>query len=374
MKTFFFKHQKSLIIAGVLLVVLILSLFFVVVRRHTSKAVSIDLPEDITTGEEIAEDILDDPILEEDTFTLEEGMTINPLTGLIEPIALLEKRPLVIMFDNYLDARPQASLHEADLIYEILAEGRITRYMGIYYSKEPEVIGPIRSARPYFIEIALGFNPYFVHVGGSDDAFLLIKASGIQNIDAISSNPFWRVSHKFAPHNLYSSYEALIAEANRRQYEATHVPQFVDFYVEQSSINGEKVTEIECVYRASASTKEKLYYTSYIYNNEDSLYYRYTNNEPHLEETTSTHLTCTNIIVQYVETKVIDNQGRLKMDVIGTGTGKAYSNGECVSITWRKETATDPIVYFLENGDPLVLNPGVTWIQFMEIGAYENTN
>ena len=107
----------------------------------------------------------------------------NVLTGKMTDVDFTTRRPLVVMLDNLYSARPQAALSEADVIYEILAEGLITRYMAVFYGDLPELVGPIRSARPYFVEKALEYDPYIVHVGGSMEALSDIKKYKMADID-----------------------------------------------------------------------------------------------------------------------------------------------------------------------------------------------
>ena len=108
----------------------------------------------------------------------------NPLTGLASETDLTEARPYAVMINNIRKSTPQKGIAQADMIFEIPVEGNITRLMGIYQDfKGVDVIGSIRSARPYFIDIARGFDAIYIHAGGSDDAYALLKSSGITYID-----------------------------------------------------------------------------------------------------------------------------------------------------------------------------------------------
>lgn len=328
------------------------------------------LPTEITTSTSTSTEPETEPETEPLTPILGENEVINPLTGMpmvsVEPL-----RPIAVMMDNLAPARPQAGLSKADICYEILAEGRITRYLAVFYSNLPDLIGPVRSARPYFIEKAMEYNPYYVHVGGSNQAFKDIKKYRLADIDGLSSGAFWRENHKKIPHNMYTSSKEIVEDANNRGYK-THVePTFLEFHESFKEIEGDAAGQITFVYKEPTRSSSTGYATSYKYNNETKLYYRYTNGKPHVDETDENQLTCSNILVQYADTKVIDNEGRLAIKFVGTGEGKLYTAGKSVAIKWEKETPETPTLFFTQDGEAIQLNPGQTWIQVMETGHEE---
>lgn len=313
---------------------------------------------------------------EETTETSEEVTPIkdgyyNPLTGIYSSEDLSNRRPIVVMFDNFYAARPQAGLSKADIVYEILAEGLITRYMGVFYGIQPDHIGPVRSSRPYFVVKALEFDPYYVHVGGSMQALSDIKKYGMADIDGLSSGAYWREKHKKAPHNVYTSSEVLLKDAKRLGYNETAMFNFLDFNDEFIYLEGDAASEITFVYKEPTQTDKIGYNTSYKYNDDEKVYYRYTNGKPHIDEDSKDQLTSTNIIVQYAKTIVIDNEGRLEIDLIATGKGRYYTGGKFINVTWEKESASKPTLFFDENGQKILLNPGNTWIQVVKTGNVE---
>ncbi|WIF94793.1 DUF3048 domain-containing protein [Caminicella sporogenes] len=289
-----------------------------------------------------------------------EGKIKSPLTGLYIEKEQLNPRPIAVMIDNYYKARPQAGLSEADIIYEILAEGNITRYMAIIYSSKPSTIGPVRSARPYFISKALEYDPLYVHVGGSPQALKDVKALKMADIDALScgKNTFWRKRHKPIPNNMYTSYEALIKEAHRRKYKANGNFKTLSFNEEDTDIEGQILKDIKFPYR-------KNYVSEFRYNDEEKLYYRYINNKPHRDEVTKIHLSAKNIIVQYTNTKVIDSKGRLDVNLIGKGKGFYITNGKIMKIIWKKGSRRDITRFYDLNENEIKLNPGITWYQIV---------
>lgn len=315
---------------------------------------------------------IEDKVVESTEIIIGEGEMLNPLTGLPMVDSSIEsRRPIAVMLDNLYPARPQAGLKDADICYEILAEGRITRYLVVFYSTLPDLVGPIRSARPYFIEKALELDAIYVHVGGSNQALKDIKRYEMADIDGLSSGAFWRENHKRIPHNMYSSANAILKEATNKRYRDQVFPEFNPFYSVHTELTGKEANEIKFVYKEPTQSDSIGYYTSYKYNNETRLYSRYTNGKPHVDEIDQTQLTCTNIVVQYAKTKVIDSEGRLQVDFVGTGSGRYYTDGHVIDITWEKQSPTSVTEFFDLNGSKLLLNPGKTWIQVYEEGHSE---
>jgi hypothetical protein len=366
------KKIKIAIAVGISMLLIIISIGFAIRSENNKKMMGETIEETIDREDDVPI-IIVEPSPDESDTPMEDltGKIINPLTGLYVDESVLERRPIAVMLDNLFSARPQAALSQADIIYEILAEGRITRYMAIFYSDYPELIGPVRSARPYFVEKSLEYNPYIVHVGGSNQALKDIRTYEMADIDGLSSGAFWRVSHKRIPHNMYTSSKVIVEDANRKGYMKTHIPEFLSFNEVFTAIDGSEAKEIVFEYKEPTASDQTGYTTSYIYNNENRLYYRYTNGKPHVDENDQNQLTCTNIIVQYAKTQVIDNEGRLKVDFIGSGTGKLYTGGEMIEIKWEKSSARSSTLFYKNDGTPIKLNPGITWFQVFETGKSE---
>ena len=135
----------------------------------------------------------------------------SPLSGIFAGEELVKSRIILVVFDNHPRARWQAGLKDAEVIYEFPVEGSYTRYLGLYLINNPDILGPIRSARPYFVTIAWQYDAIFVHVGGSEQAKVDVRNLNLAEIDGLtsSSKVFWRLAHKKAPNNMYSSMDIL---------------------------------------------------------------------------------------------------------------------------------------------------------------------
>ncbi len=337
----------------VVLLLIVLSTVLIVVGCSKSKETSNTDIEETVVEEDVEVIDSETPQKEE----IREGVP-SPLSGIYVEEAKLKRRPFAVMLDNQAKARPQAGLDQAEIVYEILAEGGITRYMAIFLTNEPETIGPVRSARPYYINKALEYNALYVHVGGSPQAFEDIKSLKIADIDAMSrdSSIFWRKNHKSIPHNMYTSTNAIRKAASSSKYDSEVDFETLKFNDDIEKINGETFSTMKIPYYHN-------YTVLFKYNEEENSYMRYTNDKPHLDEVSNKHLSAMNIIVQKVSSKVIDSKLRLEIDLISKGKGLFATNGEFREVTWEKNSRRDLTRFFYEDGSEIKLNPGITWIQ-----------
>jgi hypothetical protein len=296
---------------------------------------------------------------------VEEEIFYSVLTGLEIEKDDIDNRAFAVMLDNFYTARPQAGLSQADIVYEILAEGPITRYMAIFQSEYPINIGPVRSARPYFVKKSLEFNAFYTHVGGSPQGLIDIKRLSSYDIDAMScrANTFWRIDYKKIPHNMYTSSDAILKEANRKNYETNEIIDFLDFYKEDTMINGKDSSIIKIQYKKPIGSDKVGYTSEYRYDKEKGFYYRYTNGEKYIDENNDEKLTAKNILIQYASTKVIDDKGRRDIDIVGNGNGKYFTNGQYINVTWKKENEKSRTIFYNKDSEEIKLNRGKTWIQ-----------
>lgn len=273
----------------------------------------------------------------------------------------LQDRPVFVMMDNHSGARPQSGLKDALFVYEMLAEGNITRYMAVFTGTGEYEVGPIRSARPYFINRALEYDGIYVHVGGSPQAFADLANLKVADVDGLSAgkNVFWRRSHKKIPHNMYSTLDAIRRDAGRRKYRTEASFEVPAYASAPLLLEGEPAASVRFVYREGGSG----YASGYVFDEGSGLYQRYVNGKVHLDELDEVPVQAANIIVQKVRAKTVDNEGRLVMEDVGTGTGFFISMGRRIPVKWEKADRRAQTVYKMEDGTPVELMPGVTWIQ-----------
>lgn len=303
---------------------------------------------------------------EDKSNTVEKVGIPSPLSGIYGPEEKVNRRPVAVMFDNHPRARWQAGLSKAEVVYEFLVEYPYTRYMGIFLLNEPAHIGPIRSARPYFITALLEYDPIYVRVGGSEAAKADVRNLKIADIDGLasSSKVFWRYykTGKKIPNNMYSSMEAIRKEQKRRNYRQTGNYQGFKFNEEDSSIEGKDAKTVIVRYNKQNTTK-------YVYDDKEKVYKRYKDGKLHVDELDNSPIIAKNIIIQKARTKVIDNEGRLSIDLVGEGKGIYITNGKAMEITWKKDSRRSRTVFYDSSKNEIRLNPGVTWIQVTKLNT-----
>ncbi len=289
---------------------------------------------------------------------------VSPLDGLKYYPEELSKRPVAVSIDNHPGARWQAGLNSAEIVYEFQVEYPYTRYLAVYLAKEPERVGPVRSARPYIIYYAMENDAIFVHVGGSEDAFSEIKKLGAAEIDGLYSGAMWRYNDtgKFAPHNMYTTLKSIRDEAKRLKFRDEGSFEKYNF--------NEKRTKLSEKYSISFAKKINITYnkentTDYVYDDESRLYFRFKDKEKHIDELDGKQLKTKNIIVLEAPKSVLDSVGRLYLKTIGTGNGIYFTEGEACDITWKKNSEKDRTKFYVD-GKELYLNPGNTWIQVVD--------
>lgn len=279
-----------------------------------------------------------------------------PLTGmpLQEP---LTRRPLAIMVNNAPAARPQSGLDGADIVYEVLAEGGVTRLVAIYHSQaDGAKIGPIRSIRPYMIELGESYHGVLVHAGASNDAFAILQRQHKEDLDEITNAGayFWRDKTRKAPHNLYSNVEKLMEGAAKRNYaiEDANVPAYL-FRDAKDNVEGDAANSVEVKFQLDN------YKVKYEYDSQSNLYKRYINGSPHTDLETGETLTAANVVVLGADHKVLDDVGRLAVNLDLGGDALLFQGGKMIRCQWVH--ASDDVIRLVKNNEELPFVPGTTY-------------
>ncbi|NLJ94365.1 MAG: DUF3048 domain-containing protein [Clostridiaceae bacterium] len=288
-----------------------------------------------------------------------EARIYSKFTGLPISEEANNKRPFTVMIDNHPNARMHAGISEADIVFEMIVEGTFTRYLALFHSNQPERIGPIRSARKYFIDRMNEYDSIYVHYGGSKEANSYMAQRGTPNVNGmiVGSQTIWRdgSTNKVAPHNAYTSYEALNKYAETAGYlENTEVTGFL-FNQTISELSGEQANKVFVSYFADNNSEFSFDPNSQTYTHtKDGINQVDENNQKSLE--------ISNIIIQQVNYYPNPNySGILTMDYLGEGDGYLVSNGEYLPISWQKLDENSQTKYFYQD-EEIVLNPGQTWI------------
>jgi hypothetical protein len=316
-----------------------------------------------------------EPVIEKVEYVPPEPTTIPlRLTGVqVEPE--IDTRPVTgVMIENSVDARPQSGLKEAGVVFEAIAEGGITRFLALYQQAKPTHIGPIRSARPYYVRWAAGFDASYVHSGGSGEALALIRALGIKDLDH-GNNPgsFDRTSHKYAPHNVYTSMERLDALNQSKGYTKSTFEGFERIEPtdeEENKSESETAQAEEAPAKPTAEVVNKinfdisspLYNTSYTYNPETNTYSRVMAGQPHLDEQSGKQITPSVVIALITNYSYHPNGIHSVYANVGSGNVLVFHNGTVVAGKWSKPSDKAELKFTDAKGKPLPLQPGQTWI------------
>ncbi len=275
--------------------------------------------------------------------------------------------PVAIMIDNHPDAWPQYALNSAQIIYNTLVEGGATRMMAIFSTTQNlEKIGPIRSARLYYLTWVKGLNSLYVHAGGSPDALQKIIDWQILDLNEITSygpRYIFRDYNFLAPHNLFTSSEKL--DLARQDWEINKDAEFTTWQFDsQKKYSGDSANEISIKY-----SQIYPYDIKYEYNSSTQTYLRFQNRRPQLDALDNSQISTKNLILQFVPKEIhLDNEDRLAIETLGQGEMWYFVNGEKISGTWQKPDLTSRTMYFDENGQEMIFQPGNFWIEVIPAG------
>lgn len=276
------------------------------------------------------------------------------LTGL--PLAEVNNaRPITVVINNFAAARPQSGLTHADMLWEVLAEGGITRIVAVFQSDNfTGTIGPVRSIRPYLIELGEMYNGVLAHAGGSTDAYAILQQQKKPYLDEISNaGPYyWREKFRKAPHNLYTNLEKLREGVAKKKYDAEVVIPAFPFASADAVIAGDPATQLEVRFLL------KNYKVSYTYDEAAQLYKRFVNGEPHIDLNDESQLAATNLVILGTKHKVLDNEGRLAVDLEMGGEAKVFMQGKATDARW--ERSNDDMIRIMKDGAEVAFLPGKT--------------
>ena len=293
-----------------------------------------------------------------------DGEMKSYLSGEWVPNDIGTKRPIAFAFNNFKTVRNQWGIGQADIVYECLVEGGITRLLGIGENYTGDRIGSTRSARHYFASIADEYDAIYIHFGGTSYAKDKVNELGLDEIDGITGKGgtiFYRDESIKAPHNAFSS-EKLIKEGLEKygyetKYASDYKPHF-SFYDKDTVLSD----------GTAADGRVGIHFSTYNdpyfqYNAGQKVYERFQFGEKHVDSLTNKQLAFKNIIIQFVKEWNIDKKGYQTMDIVNaSGSGYYITNGKKINITWKKKEAEHWMRYYDESGNELTINSGKTYI------------
>ncbi|HSX15166.1 MAG TPA: DUF3048 domain-containing protein [Candidatus Saccharimonadales bacterium] len=303
----------------------------------------------------------------------------STLTGLPVADESVNQRPVTgVMIENSLDARPQSGLGDAGVVFEAVAEGGVTRFLALFQDTAPDNIGPIRSARPYYIQWALGFDAAYAHVGGSPDALADIANWGVHDMNQFYNGAYYhRTTDRPAPHNVYTSVATLNQLEASKGYTSTYTgfPRGKEAPIgaaKPSTKPGQAPATPAPTPVASIdfNLSGPIYDPHYAYNATTNSYDRNEDGEPHTDANTGKQISPKVVIAMVVPLGrgVLDASGAYYSDYATVGSGQVFifQNGTVTTGTWTKTDNNAQLTFTDANGAAIPLVPGQTWISAVD--------
>ncbi len=279
------------------------------------------------------------------------GLQVSPATN---------KLPITaVMVENSPDARPQSGLGEAGVVFEALAEGGITRYVALYQSDASTSIGPVRSARPYYVSWILGFDADYAHVGGSPEALADIASWGVKDLDEFSNgNYYQRVSSRESPHNVYTT----PAELYQLEQSKGYITSTFTSWSRKVTSPLKKPTATTISLTMASSD----YNPSYTYNPKTNTYERDNGGSPDIDADTNQQISVPVVVAMVINESngPLDGVGAYysEYQTVGSGTAYIFQDGGVSIGQWTKSSNNSQIMFTNSTNQPLPLDPGEVWI------------
>lgn len=287
----------------------------------------------------------------------------SQLDGTLVSPEIATRHPVAVMIENHPQARPQSGLADANIVYEALAEGGISRFMAIFGTKYPTQAGPVRSARTYYVDWAEEYDAYYTHFGGAADALAKIRNEGVKDLDGmkIGKPLFWR---KYYPgvsgseHTAFTSPEQLYNYSiNTKKW--TTANSFTIYKFKDDAPAAERPATGTLSVDISGNAT---YASKYTYDPTTNSYLRFMAGVVHKDRITGAQINPKNIVIQYANEIYKAGKKDHDMQTIGSGRAKYFLDGKMVEGTWEKAASKSRTVFKDAAGAPVTFNRGQTWI------------
>lgn len=304
---------------------------------------------------------------------------LSTLTGLPVADASANQRPVTgVMIENSPDARPQSGLDQAGIVFEAIAEGGITRFLTLFQDSQPDYLGPVRSARPYYVQWCMGFDCSLAHVGGSPEALQDIQDWNTKNLDEFAAaGSFERISSRYAPHNVYTSIAQLNQLESSRGYGASSFigfPRKADapYKAPTPAAAGSSASKTTAPQdgRTPATTIDMnisgyYYNTHYDYDAATNSYKRSEGGAPHMslhKDGTQVQIQPKVVIAMVMQYGLEADDHHSQYNVIGSGQAFVFQDGTVTTGSWSKTDRSAPLTFADSNGKAISLDAGQTWL------------
>lgn len=279
----------------------------------------------------------------------------STLSGLEVDPAVNQRTVTGVMIENSTDARPQAGLSQAGVVFEAIAEGGITRFLALFQDTAPENVGPIRSARPYYVQWAMGFDAGYAHVGGSPEALANIRTWGARDLDQFyNAGAYHRIAERAAPHNVYTSIAALNQLENAKGYTTSTYTGFPRKKPAPMKVPTAKAIEF--------NISGPVYHVHYDYNPPTNSYNRSLARAPHIDANTNAVISPKVVVAMIMPYALASDRYHSIYQSLGTGQAYIFQDGNVTIGSWSKPDIKSQITFVDANGKPVSFNPGQTWL------------
>lgn len=291
----------------------------------------------------------------------QKGDKVAPLTGEAVKEEIMQ-RPIMVTINNHPKARPQSGIEAADIIYEMLAEGDVTRLLAVYQSELPETVGPVRSARSYFIDLAKGFDAFYVAHGYSPEAKSMLTNNVVDNINGMDYDGtlFKRSKDRVAPHNSYITSENIVNGAKKVDASMSYREKVSQAFYEPDERGkiGIETSRVDVTYGSS-----EYFHNSYLYDHQSNRYGRQSAGVDTKDMLTGDTLSIANVLFFEMKHRTIDNEGRQEIDLTSGGNAYVFQNGYMREVKWASIDGIPMAVE--ESGELVKLVPGKSWVHFI---------
>lgn len=320
-----------------------------------------------------------------DSQAAEEPLAPGPAPGLLDGIVLSPedaaqintRLPVAVMIDNLVGvSRPQIGLDRADLVYEFLVEGGITRFMAVYLHNDVDVIEPVRSARTPSVILARELDAVLVHVGaaeteGTANAGRQMLEWGVKAIDGDHDKaPFQRDYSRRAPHNMVTSTRAIRERAAEHGWSGppTLTPWLFRDGGSSAEGEGQAVSEISYGFAARIPA-QPAYSAAWSYDAGTNRYLRSMAGAAHVDGRSRARLAFDNVVVELHRASVVDREGHIVYEQVGEGVAWIFRDGRGTEARWQKGSTDERTRYWSPDGEELSLNRGTTWVALVPAGS-----
>ncbi|MCR4277614.1 MAG: DUF3048 domain-containing protein [Candidatus Berkelbacteria bacterium] len=343
-KLFFINHKKFFVIVlPILIVVAVAAIFWIITKPNsTEETPNITLNKKNSTN-----------------------LVASLTNGVMVTADIANRHPVAVMIENSPDARPQAGLNSADIVYEAVTEGGITRFMGIFSQNYPTKAGPVRSARSYFIDWLSEYDAFYAHAGGSPAALSRISSYGIKDYPH-SNDAYTRI-----PQAGIASEHTLFVDVSKIYNLGVSNKKWPSTYTTPSWKFKEQATTFGTVPKITLNFSTTQFQTVWTHDSTANTYSRVMNSVNHNDRVSGEQITAKSIVVMTVSHSAnppyagTGKESEWTMTTIGSGAASVFQDGTRTEGTWKKPSRLERTRFYDSQGVEIPLNRGKIWVEIL---------